>query len=355
MNNSNPMDELDFIGSVLVFPFVISLTFVFFFTWLLTRKERDIKKLSASEFAKFAFTLHPDKGLMQQGLLWLSIITPITYFIELLGMATEGYVLRLDGEGFKIFTSIATLPLAIASLTIPLSVLVARFHSSQQTAEQIKANRQKNNTDLFHSHRKELFSYFDQVGETKYLKNLVAKNKIHPRVHKVYFKGRPQDGVPSINEALFIEVEYKLRSARSYLVSVLENRNPDLTFSTYIASFGGVIFELSQNLGLPEVAELMSSNRRVPFMLDNKRLQLETVGISTDEAIATFKLIENFFHNLCDFANYTSPYFIEDESKIEYNNALRKIRDIPKEDRVIEKLRQNEIFNAMNDERLKKW
>lgn len=355
MIDLSSMDELDFLCNVILFPLLMSFVFVISFTWMLTRRERDVKRLSLHEFAKFAFTLHPDKGLMQQGLLWLSIITPIIYFIELLSIATKGYELRLDGEGFKTFTSIATLPLAILSLTIPLSVLVARFHSSQQTAEQIKANRQKNNTDLFHSHRKELFSYFVQVGEVTYHKNLVCKNKVHPRLHKVFFAGRPQDGVPVIKESSFIDVEMSLSSVRIHLIAILGDRDPDSTYSRYLVNFGPGIYRLSQMLGLPEVVDLMSSNPRVPCVVKKEVIQVETVGVTTDEAISAFNLIENFFHNLCDFANYSSPYFSDTKQMELMNEAMKKIEGVHVSDRVIEKLHDNEIFQALNNGREKEW
>ena len=81
-----------------------------------------------------ALTLSADEGLSSQGLLWLSIFCPFLYFIILGFVAWQGSEISITGEGLNTFFSLSKLPLAIVSLTIPLSVLVSRFHATKQTA-----------------------------------------------------------------------------------------------------------------------------------------------------------------------------------------------------------------------------
>ncbi len=144
---------------------------------------------------KSTLKLNEDGGLSEQGLLWISILSPFLYFLVLGGISWDGYSVSVTSEGLKKFLSISGLPLGVLSLALPMSVLVSRLHATKQTAKQIKITQQKNNIDLFHSHRKELFSYFSQIGEVNYLDCLIGKFKVHPRVHKIFFNGMPENGI----------------------------------------------------------------------------------------------------------------------------------------------------------------
>lgn len=316
------------------------------------RQDSNLKeKLRGSElaFLKYTMTLHTEKGLSEQGLLWLSILTPISYFFFIGWFAWKDHLPQLDEAGLKTFMDISTLPLAILSLSLALAILVSSLHATKQTAEQIKTTKQKNNIDLYHFHRKELFAYFEQIGDFKYHENLTAKNKIHPRVHKSYFEGRPQDGMPIFNKNSFIQVEVRLESARRNLMDVMTDKNPDLTLSLYLANFCTNIYNAAQLLGLPEVILLMENSPKVPGKIKDKDVKLDTVGVTTDEAISAFKYAENFFHNLCDFANYESTYFKRVDTADEFNEVLRAVQKSPNESKVIEKLHANEIKNAIDE------
>lgn len=301
-------DELDFFLYVFVMPALYSFTIVSAWLWLVAGKGSDARNLLGKPgFFKFIFTLHPDKGLMQQGLLWLSIFTPFTYFLEFSSYAWEGYDLRLDAEGFKKFTEISALPLAILSLSLPLSILVARFHGSQQTAEQIKNTKQKNNLDLFHSHRKEMFSYFDQVGDVEYLGQLKVKNNVHPRVHKAFFVGKPVDGTPVPNIVAFMQVSNELKRLIVLLDSIIKNENSELTWSRYVVDFCPSVYKLALNLGLTEILDLTERSLQTNPI---HGYRYRTLGLTTKESVASIRYIFEFYHNLCDFAGIKIETFI---------------------------------------------
>ena len=288
-----------------------------------------------------SLSLNADKGLSSQGLLWLSILCPFLYFITLGGITWQGYEISITSAGINTFFSISKLPLAILSIIIPLSVLVSRFHATKQTAEQIKITRLKNNLDLFNSHRNELFSYFTQIGEINYLDCFVAKYKVHPRVHKNFFKGSPVDGTPLINEDSFKDIESELSSARWQLNSVIKDINPELTYSFYIANLCSTIYRLSYKLGLPEVYETLAEKSvLVPVELNGKKNELLTVGTTTDEVVAAYRYAKGYYENLCDFARRSSGHVEEEETKyIDNGVKFRKINNI----QVIEKLHETEI------------
>ena len=302
----------------------------------------------AWDFQRFKSTLalNEESGLSEQGLLWISILSPFLYFLALGAVSWVGHSVSLTSEGLKTFLSISALPLGALSLALPLSVLVSRLHATKQTAKQIKITQQRNNLDLFHSHRKELFSYFSQIGEVQYLDCLTGKFKVHPRVHKIFFTGKPENGVPLINEGAFKDIESELSSARWQLDSIIRDVNPQLTYSFYIANFCSTIYRLSEKLGLPEIyVELAQNSLLVPTKLnDREQMELLTVGKTTDEAVAAYRYAKGYFHNLCDFAGREQEAVEDDELK--YIDAGGKFRTI-KAEKIIERLHQNEIPQAI--------
>ncbi|WP_146114651.1 hypothetical protein [Pseudomonas frederiksbergensis] len=86
-------------------------------------------------------TLNPRKGLLHQKLFWLCIIIPTLYFISFGYIAWQEYSVSLTAGGLATFLSISTLPLALLSTSLPLTVIVASFHSTHQTAMQINQSK----------------------------------------------------------------------------------------------------------------------------------------------------------------------------------------------------------------------
>lgn len=297
---------------------------------------------------KSTLTLHEDRGLAEQGLLWISILSPFIYFLAFGVIFWSGHSISLTSDGLKKFLAISTPPLAALSISIPLSVLVSRLHATKQTAKQIKITQQKNNIDLFHTHRKELFSYFNQIGEVEYLGCLIGKFKVHPRVHKIFFKGKPEDGIPLINKEAFDDIERELSSARLQLDAIIQDLNPNLTYDFYIAGFCSTIYRLSKKLGLPEIyVGLAEKSTLVPTRLKGRSEEMEllTVGKTTDEAVAAYRYAKGYYHNLCDFAG-RDPILAEDE-RFKYFEISGKFK-VVKEDKVIERLHENEIKAAIH-------
>lgn len=335
-----------------------ALSYLLIIQWMkhLTKKDPELIKLHGKrEFVSYIFSLDTSKSLSSQGLFWLSILAPVIYFISFGMVAWWGYSLRLDAEGFKTFISISPLPLGILSLAFPISASVARFHTTKQTAKQIAIVSQKNNLDLYHAHRKELFGYFQQLGEFKYLKNFKVNNKVHPRVHKSYFHGSPSEGVPKIKIDEFLRVERLLKITRSELIDIIDANDLNVAFSIYLLDYGRNIWELASLLGIPEIFDLMESNPKVPCNVRGNDLTFETVGITSDEAISAFRCAENFYHNLCDFADYESSYFDDTEGSKKLNEVIRLNGKKSNSEKIIEQLHDNHISQALEQKRRAKF
>ncbi|MDD1611227.1 MAG: hypothetical protein LUO95_11745 [Methylococcaceae bacterium] len=248
-----------------------------------------------------ALTLYPEYGLIKQAPLWLSIIIPFFYFIGLGVFAWKGYEVSLTAKGLETFWNISKFPLLVLSVSIPLTGLVSRIHSTEQTAKQIKLVMHKNNLDAFYAHRKELFSYFSQIGEVDYQGEIKAKFKVYPKIHKIFFKGLPSEGTPEVNNSEFQGIETTLMFAKRYIHDVTQDVCPEKTFDDYI-NVCGDIYTLGEKLGLPEITvQLAKKSVHVPYGKGHST----TVGVTTDELVEAYYYALNYFLNLCDFASYT--------------------------------------------------
>jgi hypothetical protein len=295
-----------------------------------------------------SFKLHPEKGLLKQGLLWLSILLPISYFLVFGVIAWNGYEIDISSNGLTKFFSISAIPLTFLSLALPLTVLVSRFHSTEQTARQISITTHKNNLDAFYSHRSELFSYFDRLQEVDYFGAFEGRFKIHPRVHKVFFLGSPRSGVPEINTEMFNSIESSLASARWGIDAVLRNKTPNDVFSSYLLNTCVTIHYLSRCLGLPEIYNELA-DRSVLLEVEAKGKGKEkylTVGTTTDDLVAAYRYANDYFKNLCDFAGHPKK---ETDDKYKYIETGGKFRtmNVPG---IVEQLHANEIRKLVDEQ-----
>ena len=295
-----------------------------------------------------SFKLNANKGLHAQGLLWLGMLLPISYFLVLGGIAWDGYNIDISSKGLSTFFEISKVPLTFLSLALPLTILVTRFHATEQTAIQIAITNHKNNLDSFYAHRKELFSYFSQIGETDYFGALKVNSSVHPRLHKNFFIGTPDSGVPEINTEMFLHLEKTLSSARFEIDSVLTNKNPNMTFSFYMLNACVTIHYLSRCLGLSEVySELALKGVSLEIDVQRKgKAESLTVGTTTDDLVAAYRYAHDFFQNLSDFAGYTSEPTQEEYKYIETGGKIRTITT----PRVIEQLHKNEIARLLEEQ-----
>lgn len=293
--------------------------------------------------------LNAGKGLLQQGLLWLSILLPALYFVIFGSIAWSGYEVDISSVGLVTFFKISAIPLTVLSLTLPLTILVSRFHSTEQTAKQIAITSHKNNLDAFYSHRNELFSYFDRLQETDYFGALKGKFNVHPRVHKNFFIGSPDLGIPEINIEMFNQIESSLQSARFQIDYVLKNKQPDKAFSMYMLNACVTIHRLSQALGLPEIyIELADKSILIEVERKGKsKEQYLSVGTTTDDLVAAYRYSSNYFLNLCDFSGRPEQEIEEEYMYIETGGKFRTM-NTPS---VIEELHKNEISKFANEQK----
>jgi len=296
-----------------------------------------------------SFRLNPEKGLLKQGVLWLCILIPVLYFFIFGAIAWHGYEIDISSYGLATFFNISTIPLTFLSLTIPLAVLISRFHATEQTAKQIAITAHKNNLDAFYSHRKELFSYFDRLEGADYFGVFNGQFKIHPRIHKNFFKGNPNSGIPEVNTDMFSSIERLLGAARWQIDYILKNKDPEKVFSLYLLNACVTIHNLSYTLGLPEIYnELAGKGIYLDIEVEGKgQEKYLSIGTTTDDLVAAYRYSNDYFKNLCDFAGYEKADVKEEHKYIETGGKFRTI-NVPG---TIEMLHANEISKLVNEQK----
>ncbi|QOU03809.1 hypothetical protein IM720_24360 [Pseudomonas fluorescens] len=265
------------------------------------------------------FSLDPDHGLAKQALFWWSICTPAVYFIVFGLISWNDYRISISPEGFKNFITISTLPIALLSLSIPLGVVVARFHSTEQTARQIIIIRHKNNLDAFYSHRKEFFAYFDKIGSVNFLDTLELGYKINPRLHGLLFKGSPENGTPELDTALISQVIGKINLIRNCLNKVILNSDPEQTFTWYtIAS--REIYWISITFGIVEINNKLNniSVTLVGHNAEGNIIRQRSIGTTTTQAICAYRCVKSYLLTILHFAGNQTAIDEVYENDIEY-------------------------------------
>ncbi|QFG28474.1 hypothetical protein F6476_04335 [Pseudomonas umsongensis] len=248
--------------------------------------------------------LKPESGLLQQPIFWLSILIPGAYFIAFGSVIWSEYSPDVSAAGLSTFLQISVFPLTLLSLAVPFSVVVASFHSTEQTAVQIKITNHKNNLESFYSHRNELFGYFDRLGPESYLSLFEAKFYVHPRVHKVFFIGSPDRGVPEINEPVFKQLEDNLSSARMYLHMVICGHiETDRLDSIYILNLCSNIQFLITILNLrTDLQPILARSEFIPILINGRLEKIQTIGRTATDIVAAYRYARAYYRNLCDFA-----------------------------------------------------
>ncbi|WP_414159897.1 hypothetical protein ACMGG8_15750 [Pseudomonas sp. BNK-45] len=253
------------------------------------------------EKIKSIFKLDSSKGLIGQGLLWLSIFIPLFLALSLGFWVWPNYQVDLSLEGYRKFIEVSLLPLGMMSISLPLTGLVARFHSTQQTARQIEVVSAKNNLDAFYSHRKEMISYFSSMGEIEYLKSVKFVYGIHPVLHLRFFEGAPDKGLPLVNRESFDYVEGKILFASKLLASVLLGEGGGIGLLNSYLNACDNIYLAAKALAIKEVCNSLVA-KGVEVKSDSGESGSITIGTTTLEVLAAIRFVKGYYDNLCDFS-----------------------------------------------------
>ncbi len=260
---------------------------------------------------KQIFTFEPEKGLAEQPPLWMGLTTPLFYALIIGSYAWAPYSIDISSKGFKEFISVSTLPLAVLSLTIPIAVLVSRLHSTLQTAIQIQHTKLKNNIDIFHAHRKNLFEYFDRIGTVQYSEKFTAEFKMRPRLHTHAFRGsKPEQGTPKLDITFFKKVESHLLSIRSMChKQILED--DAVRKLAFLKNASASIWAVSYMFLLPEIyRDLYNRSSVIKEKQDEgtRNAYMIMVGDSTEDYVFAYRYALGFYRNLCEFSSYDSEF-----------------------------------------------
>ena len=265
---------------------------------------------STHKRASELFSLNSRESLIRQRLFWLCLIIPVAMFFSFGIISWDGYQIDLTQSGVSLFWSISSFPLALLSAAIPLGAVVASFHSTQQTAEQIREANIKNKIEAYYLHRTEFFKHFERHETVNYLGVLEGKFVPHPLLYNNCSPGEPGDGIPKRNEGYFKEIDAGFQSAATYLNALFNDEYSEIAFNIYLCNACVSVHKISNLLGLPEIYRGVAANSLLiepPRQADQEIIRYLTVGTTAAEIVAAFRYARDFYVNLGAFYCYEVP------------------------------------------------
>ena len=266
---------------------------------------------------KSLITLNSRESLLKQKLFWLSLIIPLCYFFIFGYICWQGYSIDLSQAGVEQFLKISSLPLALLSSAVPLGVVVASFHSTQQTGEQIRVTLHKNNLDSYYAHRTDFYNHFSRHVDIDYLGVISGKFQPHPLLYWNCVSGVPGDGAPTANSDFFEEVgSYFIEAARS-LDKIFGSTYTHPLLFDYLINTCANIYRIANTLGLREIyLDLANDSYQITFPPGNpykSETQFITLGTTDAHALAAFRYSWDFYTSLCIYIGLT-PVTLPDDT-----------------------------------------
>jgi len=287
-------------------------------------------KKDATHKYLYPFHIDANRGLAEQGYLWLSILGPILYFLMFGQYSWEGYTLSISSTGLTEFLKISTLPLGLLSLSIPLSILVARIHATHQTSVQIIATQFKNNVDGYYAHRKAMFEYFGALKKIVYLGKIEGDFHAHPRLHLRFFKDEgPTKGIPKIDNDRFKQVINTLAEVKLNIHTAISSKTTPEVSAKHYGQACNEIYDLAGILTLPVIYDTLKSSSKQFTIYDAinlanpKNITFTKVGTSTEELIGCYRYIRSYMRVLCEFSGYSVDFFDEKDTFPEIDKGDR--------------------------------
>lgn len=259
-------------------------------------------------------SLHSDKGLAKQGLFWVVIAAPSLHFLFFGYLAWRDYSLSLNAYGYSTFYRISAVPLSLLALSVPLTALVAKLHSTAQAAKQILIAEEKNKHDLFYLHRREFVQYFQNMDAT--LGDIEISYKISARVHGQLFTGEPSEGTPKLQAHALESQISKFKKAEQNLLKALtapeidDSRTHYISFCRDISALLNFLSIRDVNFQLEKCAILISDSQR-------------SIGSSVEHAVTALECVRVYLVNIINFAGYKPGIEKMNLEKINFYQALR--------------------------------
>jgi hypothetical protein len=311
------MDEFFKLLACIILPFAFSILIV----KIAFKAYNSLKKRLNNQYKELTpFSLDASRGLAEQGYLWLSILAPVLYFFTLGYFSWQGYTISINSDGLSEFLRISTLPIALLSLSIPLSILVARIHATHQTSIQITATNVKNNMDGYYAHRKAMFEYFGTLKQITYPGDIEGDFHAHPRLHLRFFKDEgPTNGTPKVDTARFDSAIENLTAIQIHIHAALLKETPHTTAALNYADACNKIYALAGLLTLPNIYETLKSASKDYTIYDAvnlsspNNLTFTCVGSTTKELIGSYRYIRSYLRVLCEFSGYDVSFFDKKE------------------------------------------
>jgi hypothetical protein len=139
-----------------------------------SRKENPNKVVNQSSWFNLIKVINPSKPLHHHGIFWLPILVFIPLAL-LLSFPTWCFCWPTP-ENYEAILKAQSFPVFIASLAIPFTVVINRFHSSSQRAEANRLALQNMTFNQYFDHRTQFYKFTESVSLGEPFCNFITIN-----------------------------------------------------------------------------------------------------------------------------------------------------------------------------------
>lgn len=286
---------------------------------------------------KSVFSLNPEKELLRQPPLWLSIIFPLYLFLGFGFFFWNGHKVDLSEEGFKYFIQISQLPLWLLTTLAPLTILVARAHATAQTAHQIQRLESKNNLDHYFTNRREFnntiektkakFNKIDYISSKLIsLTNQSNNLQLTPStmLHDTFTNGSAEDGITGINKQEIAVIRDNINEIADAIIHTYWNKPSDISIMKSLVTCKKSITIIQNRIRCDHINIIIKGSNDVTLHFDKKTHKIQRLDLQDFYTILTLastymNTIANFYGHRPEHVNFYN--FPKLESLINMTNT----------------------------------
>lgn len=334
--------EITKLLSITILPAIIGITISYLIGLLtIARKVQNeyLKHDTINEKILFIFKPHPKFNLIRQPSLYLALLVPIFYSLSVGTVIWSNYHLDISENGIITFWEISKLPISIFATCIPLSILVARIHSSEQISLQIELAEEKNNFELYYMHKEKFTQLLNETVEIPlFIKNVLGNEKLFDRIELLYNNFFPEsnntDGFTTKCSTQQLNKSRDLRNSFIEKLSIFSNSRTEKDASHNYGLLRSDAMSFMSILGANNVFLKMGDDGSYITFIGENEIRVSYIDLTVDNWFSIYQLGFQIYATICIFSHIDSPEYrmaTDNSTSIKEayinNSVLKKFRD----------------------------
>ena len=325
---------------MIVFPKIL---FIFILTYILIQRKKFIEWIR----------LKPEKGLALQPLLWISMLSPLILFFYFGYFVWKDYTISLSYDGFDNFIKISKLPLGILAISLPLSALIIRIHSTHQAAIQIASTYNKYKQDTYYAHKKAFSDSFSSIPN-KVLFGFTEKSEyyVDNRLYKKVFPESHIDTGVTICSETYLHNLYEELEILGMKVFTLVHLSTECSDEDNFATVANLVFSQMNklcNLIYIDIPCEIKERKHFKLRYNTQEIAIKILAKNLNQIVGQTRYLYTYIENISSFSDFSYEikdprlkYIVEDSIYWSINEFIIRQKKV-----VID--RMNNIFEEVEN------